>query len=89
MGERTAKVCVRAILLFNNNTYAQATEIHTDRYTRRYNSFTGDYGGIKGFPTMASLKLSPGFAKVKYNNNNNNNMMRESCQNNQLMHANT
>lgn len=55
---------VRAILLFNNNTYAQATEIHTDRYTRRY-ILLRETGGIKGFP-MASLKLSPGFAKVKY-----------------------
>jgi hypothetical protein len=34
-------VCL-AILLFNNNTYAQATEIHTDRFAEVY-TFTEDW----------------------------------------------
>jgi hypothetical protein len=53
-------VCL-AILLFNNNTYAQATEIHTDRYAKVY-TFTEDWKEVytvQGFPftTMAIVHM--------------------------------
>jgi len=51
-------VCL-AILLFNNNTYAQATEIHTDRYAKGvyvYRRLERGVYTVQGFPftTMAN-----------------------------------